>query len=343
MPNYVTMLNTIHGNASQEYQSRIPTATDDNFREVGTALLENEAQKNEFLDAFVYKVCFTEVNNRRYYNPWAVLKKGTKPYGGIKEKVHTNPVKGVKYDGSNTEDMLKVTKPDVKSAYFQRNREDKYPVSISDAQLKTAFISPHEFGNFHQSVLNAMYSGDEMDEYLLMRNAVSSVIADGKVLVIEVDYDGNPAELIKAVQTISRYWKYEKTDYASYNIQNAAAIEAGTKTPVVTWCPPEKQVLLIREDVDVNTDIEVLAKAFNMGKTDFSQRKLGFDALEDPDVLCVLSDEGWFEFEDDLYKVASFNNGSNLTTNYWLHHWETIGLNPLANVVAFKRKAAAAG
>lgn len=343
MPNYVAMLNTIHGNASQQYQDRIPVATDDNFKEVGTALLEYEAEKNEFLNAFVYKVCFTEVNNRRYSNPWAVLKRGTKPYGGIKEKVHTNPVKGVKYDGSDVSDMLKVTKPDVKSAYFKRNREDKYPVSISDAQLKTAFISPAEFGAFHQSVLNAMYSGDEMDEYLLMRNAVSSVIDEGKVLVIEVEnYDADPAELIRNVQTISRYFKYERTDFASYNIQNAAAIAAGTLTPVTTWCPTEKQILLIREDVDVKTDIDVLAKAFNMDKTTFSQRKLGFDTLNDPDVLCVLADESWFEFEDDLYKVASFSNGSNLTTNYWLHHWETIGLNPLANIVVFKRKAAAA-
>lgn len=341
MRDYVTMLNLIHGKSTAEYQARIPLASATNFKEIGTALLENEDQKNEFLNAFVYKICYTEVNNRRYRNPWAVLKRGTKPYGGIKEITHTNPVKGVEFDGSNVQDMLVVTKPDVKSCYIQRNRQSKYPVSISDAQLKTAFISPAEFGAFHQSVMNAMYSGDEQDEYLMMREAVSSAADDGKVLVIEVEYDDNPAALIEAVQTISRYWKYEKTDYASYNIQNAAAIEAGTLTPVETWCPPEKQILLIREDVDVKTDIEVLAKAFNMDKTNFSQRKLGFDALNDSDILCILADEGWFEFEDDLYKVTSFNNGSNLTTNFWLHHWETIGLNPMANVVMFKRKAAA--
>lgn len=338
MADYVVMLNTIRANQSALYQERIPAATAENFSEVGTALLNYEAAKNEFLDAFVYKICFTEVSNRRYRNPWAVLKKGTKPYGGMKESVHTNPVKGVKFDGASVSGLLAVTKPDVKTAYFKRNREDQYPVSISDAQLKTAFISPAEFGAFHQSVLNAMYSGDEMDEYLLMREAVSSSIDEGKMKVIEIDYAASPAELIKGVQTVSRYFKYESAEYAGYNVQNAAEIEAGTKTPVVTWCPQDKQILMIREDVDVETDIEVLAKAFNMAKTDFTQRKLGIDAFTDPDVLCVLCDESLFEFEDDLYKVTQFNNGQNLTANYWLNHWETIGLNPFANAVAFKQK-----
>ena len=92
--------------------------------------------------------------------------------------------------------------------------------------------------------------------------------------------------------------------------------------------------------MDVETDIDVLAKAFNMDKTNFTQRKIGIDTFgeNNDDVVCLLADEGFFDFEDDLYKVASFSNGSNLTINYWLHHWETIGLSPLANAVAFKRK-----
>ena len=343
MADYVTMLNTIHANQGKQYQDRIPLATRENFQEVGTALLSYDAHKNEFLDAFIYKICWQESISRKYSNPWAVLKKGTKPYGGMKEQRHTNPVKGKKYDGSVTSDMLEVNKPDVKTVLFKRNREDKYPVSISDAQLKTAFMNPAEFASFHQDVLNAMYSGDEMDEFLLMRQAVGDAISGGKIKSIEVDYATDPAELIKGVQTISRYFKYESTEYAGYNLINAAQITAGTVTPVVTWCPTNKQVLLIREDIDVETDIDVLAKAFNMDKTNFTQRKVGVDTFGtgNEDVLCVLADEGWFNFEDDLYKVASFNNGSNLTTNYWLHHWETIGLSPLANAVAFKKKASA--
>ena len=218
------------------------------------------------------------------------------------------------------------------------NRQDKYPVSISDLQLKNAFRNEAEFGAFHQSVLNALYSGDEMDEYILMRNTISSAITDGKMKVVEVGDDAT--ELIKGVETISRYMKYASKEYAGYNVENAEAIAAGTLTPVTTWCPQDKQVLLIREDVDVNTDIEVLAKAFNMDKTNFTTRKIGIDTFADADVLAVLCDESIFKFEDDLYTVRSFDNGSNLTTNYWLHHWQTLGLSPFANAVAFKKVTA---
>lgn len=340
MADYVVMLNTIRDNQSALYQTRVPAATNTNFKDIGTALLAYDDSKNEFLNAFVYKICFQEVANRKYDNPWAVLKKGTKPYGGMKEVYHTNPVKGVAFDGSVTSDMLNVTKPDTKTAYFKRNRQDKYPISISDAQLMTAFLNPAEFGKFHQSVLNAMYSGDAMDEYLLMREAVGMTISGGKIKTVEVGADS--ASLIKAVQTTSRYFKYESAEFAGYNTENATAIAGGSITPVVTWCPTDKQVLLIREDIDVETDIDVLAKAFNMDKTNFTQRKVGIDTFGtgNDDVVAVLADESWFDFEDELYKVASFNNGSNLVTNYWLHHWETIGLNPFANAVAFKRASA---
>ena len=342
MADYVVMLNTIRANQGKQYQDRIPVATDTNFKEVGTALLTYDEQKNEFLNAFIHKICWQESISRKYSNPWAVLKKGTKPYGGMKEQRHVNPVKGKEFDGSNVSDMLEVNKPDVKTVLFQRNRQSKYPISISDAQLRTAFLNPGEFASFHQDVLNAMYSGDEMDEYLLMRQAVGDAISGGKIKTIEIDYDGDTAALVKGVQTISRYFKYESSEYAGYNLQFADDIESGTVTPVVTWCPTDKQVLLIREDVDVETDIDVLAKAFNMDKTNFTQRKVGVDTFGtgNEDVLCVLADEGWFDFEDELYKVSNFFNGSNLVTNYWLHHWEKIGLSPLANAVAFKKKSA---
>lgn len=341
MPNFFNVINTIREKGSELYQDRIPVVTQENMREVGTMLTSHdyEPQKNEFLNALVYKVAFTEVMNRRWKNPLAVLKKGTRPFGGFKEVAHVNPTKGKEFteDGS---DLFTTEKPDVKTAYFRRNRRQKYPVSISDAQLRTAFHSPAEFGKLYNGIVNAMYSGDDMDEYLLMRDGLSACISEGRVKTIEIDYETNPSELIKGINTISRYFKYESDQYAGYNLVNSAQIEAG-EDPCITWCPPERQVLLIREDVDVNTDIEVLAKAFNMDKTDFTPRKIGVDTFSDPSILCVLADESFFEFEDEEYKVTNFENGSNLTKKFYLHHWETIQFNGLANAVAFKQKQSA--
>ena len=286
-----------------------------------------------------YKIAFTRVSNRRYKNPLAVLKKGLKPYGTDIEDIYTNPVKAVTFNGSATDDMLKITKPDTKTLYYRTNRQDKYAVTVSESQLQKAFTSFGELEKFINSIISAMYSGDEMDEYLLMRNAVADSITEGKMKTISVDYSGDEETskgLIKLIKTLSANFTFPSKEYNGYNQLNAEAITGGSITPCTTWTPFENQVILIRSDVDASTDVEVLAKAFNMEKTDFLKRKFVVDTFGDADTLCVICDEAMFQFYDDLYKVKSFDNGSNLSTNYWLHHWQTLGLCLYANAVAIQ-------
>lgn len=338
--NVTAILNTIRANNSALYQDRIPEATQTNLENVGNAIMSYEALTNEFLSALVNRIAFTKVSNRRYKNPLAILKKGGKPYGTDIEEIFTNPVSGVTFNGSATDDMLKVTKPDVKTIYHRLNRQDKYPVSISTPQLQKAFTSGGEMEKFINSIISAMYSGDEMDEYLLMRNLVAEAISNGKVKSLDLTYTGDEEtskELVKLLKTLSSNFTFQSRDYNGYNTANDEGIRNGTITPCTTWTPKENQILLIRADVDANTDVEVLAKAFNMDKADFLQRKIVVDTFGNENVLAFLCDENAFQVYDDLYTVRSFDNGSNLTTNYWLHHWQTMSLSLFANGVAIEQ------
>lgn len=339
----IAIMNTIRANNSQQYQERVPELTRNNLETVGNAILEYENTQNEYLDALVNRIAFTEVSNRRYKNKLAVLKKGGKPYGTDIEEIYTNPVSAVNFNGTaNAEDMLKVTKPDVKTIFHRMNRQDKYPVSISSAMLQKAFTSFDEMGKFITSIINAMYSGDEMDEYLLMRNIITEAIADKKMKVMTVDYDGGETtakDLVKLIKTLSGNFEFPSKDYNGYNELNAAKITDKTVTACTTWTPKENQLFLVRTDVDAATDVEVLAKAFNMDKTDFLKRKITVDSFGDENTLCAIVDEKVFEVRDDLYQVRSFDNGSNLTTNYWLHHWQTISLSLFGNAVAIQQTA----
>lgn len=342
--NVQTILNTIRANNSQMYQDRVPELTQSNLEAVGNSIMSYEAVTNEFLSALVNRIAFTHVSNRRYKNPLSILKKGGKPFGTDIEEIFTNPVKAETFNGSNTDNMLKVTPPDVKTIFHRMNRKDKYPVSISTPQLQKAFTSFGEMEKFITSIITAMYSGDEMDEYLLMRNLISGAVADGKVKILEVDYTGDEQtskDLIKLLKTLSANFTFQSKEYNGYNVLNESGISAKSITPCVTWVPKENQVILIRADVDANTDVEVLAKAFNMDKTDFLKRKIVVDSFGDADTLCFLTDENAFQVYDDLYTVRSFDNGSNLTTNYWLHHWQTLSLSLFANGVAIKASASA--
>ena len=338
----ISILNTIHAQGSAMYQERVPQATRDNLQEVGTSITSYQNTTNEFLNALVNRIAFVIVSNRRFKNPLAILKKGGKPFGTDIEDIYTNPVKAVQFDGSNTSDMLNVTKPDVKTIYYRMNRQDKYPVSISTPQLQKAFTSGGEMEKFITSIITAMYSGDEMDEYLLMRNLVVGAIADSKVVVKEVDYTGDEEtskQLIILLKTLSTNFTFPSNSYNGYNELNKAGIDGKTITPCTTWCPKENQILLIRSDVDAVTDVEVLAKAFNMSKTDFLARKIVVDSFGDENTIAFLCDESVFQVYDDQYQVRSFENGSNLTTNYWLHHWQTMSMSLFGNGVAIKKIA----
>ena len=339
----ITILNTIRSNNSALYAERVPEATKQNLESVGENILQYEATTNEFLSALVNRIAFTIVSNRRYKNPLAILKKGGKPFGTDIEEIFTNPAKAKSFDGSGTSDMLEVTKPDVKTVFHRMNRQDKYPVSISTPQLQKAFKSLNEMEKFINSIITAMYSGDEMDEYILMRNIIAGGIKQNAITSFEVDYDGGETtskDLVKLIKTLSLNFTFPSKEYNSYNKANAEGISGGSITACTTWTPKENQIILIRSDVDASTDVEVLAKAFNLDKADFLKRKLVVDSFGDSETLCVICDESMFQVYDDLYQVRSFDNGSNLTTNYWLHHWQTMSISLFANAVAIKQKTA---
>ena len=340
--NVINILNTIRANSSQMYQDRIPTATKENLQEIGGLLVEYKAARNEFVDALINKIAFTIVSNRRYKNPLSILKKGKKPFGTDIEEIFTNPITGEEYDSTTTDDLLTIKKADVKTIYHRSNRRNKYKVSVNIPELKRAFTNEGSFAEFVNSKLNAMYSGDEMDEYMLMRNLFSDAIKKNMLVSYDLNYDGGETsckELIKLIKTLSANFTFMSRDYNGYNKLNAEGIEGGTITACETWTPSESQMILIRSDVDASTDVEVLAKAFNMDKTEFLSRKIVVDSFGDEDTLCVILDDAFAKIYDELYDVEEFTNGSNLVKTYWLHHWQTISLSLFANAVAIKQTA----
>lgn len=342
--NVYNIINTIRSENGVSYQNRIPELTRNNFEEVGNALVTYEAEFNAFADSIVNKIAFTEVSNRRFKNPLAALKSGTKPFGTDIEEIYVNPVSAVAFNGSATDDMLKITKPDVKTIYHRMNRQDKYPVSITIPEVQKAFTNEANLTAFIQGVINAMYSGDEMDEFLLMKNIVSEGIAENKVKKVDITYDGSKTaseDLIKLIKTLSHDFTEPTTSFNGYTELNKVAIGEKKMTAATTWAPKENQIIIIRSDVDAATDVDVLAKAFNMEKTDLLKRKFVVSSFGDDKTLAFVADEKFFKVKDDLYTVRSFDNGSNLARNYWLHHWQTISLSLFANAIAIQQKAEA--
>ena len=64
----VDVLNTIRANASTTYQERIPEATRNNISKVGSAILNYEPARNEFLNALMNRIGYVIVTSKLVKN-----------------------------------------------------------------------------------------------------------------------------------------------------------------------------------------------------------------------------------------------------------------------------------
>ncbi|MBO5810457.1 MAG: hypothetical protein J6R32_06475 [Bacteroidales bacterium] len=334
MANMVNVLNAILANASTEYQTRVPTATQNNITEVGSAIMSMKTTQNEFLSALVNKIAMTIVHNKTFTNPLSVLKKGSVPLGKNIEEIMTNPVTGTTYDPTGA-DLLARAIPDTKAIYHTMNRQGKYKATVSKAQLFTAFQSYTALEDLLNSIVNSIYSGDNLDEFILMKNLFASAIAGGKVKKIEVSEitDKDTAkDFVKAVRIVGQDMAFPSDKYNSYYDINKAT----DPKPAITWTPIEDQVLILRNDVSVDVDVELLANAFNVSYTDLKQRTLITDTFGTAtNCMGILCDKSFIRVYDNLMQMEDFHNGEGLYDNYILHHWQTYSLSLFANAVAF--------
>lgn len=328
----IQIMNTIRDNASQEYQDRIPEATKTNIGEIGGLMLADINLTNQWLGAIMQKIAKTVFVGRMFRNPLSILKKGNKPIGDTIEELFVNFAKSKPYNPAGTE-LLTQTKPDVKSVYHQMNRQDKYPVTVNRVLLTKAFKSYDSLGRFISNIIESLYNGANLDEFILFKKMMAEAVANGTVKTIPVKDPvlggENATEFIKTVKLISGDMVYPNTEYNGY-------LQAQTvdKTPVITFTPTEDQIIILSNPTNVALDVDVLAKAFNMDKMKFMAQTIIIDAFPDSNIRALIVDKQWSQIYDDYVEVTEFFNGDGLYTNYWLHIGQTIDYSCLVNAVA---------
>lgn len=335
MANMVNVLNAILNGASADYQARVPLATQNNITDVGSAIMNYQPTENEFLSALVNKIAMVIVRNKTFSNPLSVLKKGGVPLGRNIEEIYTNPVTGTTFDPTGSK-LLERAIPDTKAIYHSMNRQGQYKATVSKAQLIHAFTSYHALEQLLNSIVNSIYSGDNLDEFLLMKELFASSITGGKIKTVNVGaLDGtldSAKNLVKAIKTVGQAMAFPSANYNSYFDINK---DTDAK-PVITWTPIEDQVLIIRNDVSVDVDVELLANAFNVSYVDLKQRTLTVDSFG-TNVNCgaVLCDKSFVQVYDNLTQMETFHNGEGLYDNFIYHHWQTYSMSLFANAMAF--------
>lgn len=331
---------------SSTLKDNIPLATNATLQATGGAIMQYTNFMNEFINGLVNRILFQEAHNMTYDNPLRIFKGVDIPYGTDVQDNIANPAVATPYDSSAMSDVLSPASPDVKTVYYRRNRQDKYKVTVYDAVLAGAFTNTDTFNNFVSMILNTLTSGDNIDEFKLMKGVVGQAINDGNINKTTLDAGADHRVFAETLVTDLRT-KYLQFQFPStkYNCYQKMAIAKGIEnaTPLTTWTSPDRISVLVRADVAAFTDVEVLAKAFNTSKADFLGRQVIVDSFGDTGdaakTLAIIADNTFLRTHDNRFQMAETPyNASTLSRTYFLHHWETMACSPFANAWAFTEK-----
>lgn len=317
----VSVLNNIRDNASQEYKTRIPAATQENIISVGNALETYELLYNEFFPALFNKIGKTMIESKLFKNKLSRFKSGTIFTQQDVEEMFIEMSKAEgKYDKTGPNPLGRRTGPDVKVVYHRLNRQDYYAITIGDLDVLRVFRSEASLDTFITGLFNSVYSGAEYDEWLAMKNLLATYDGYCDYGVAEITDESTAKEFVKTLRKAS-----QDMTFASDKLNKAG---------VMTWTPVEKQVLFINKDVLAEVDVEVLSKAFNMGKTNIQVEVVSMDDFgELADTYGLLVDESFFKVWDTLSKMEPQRNAQGLFTNYFYHIHQILSLSPFKNAI----------
>lgn len=353
--NSVEILNAIRSDATPYYKQMIPkaAANTESIRKIGGIMMNYQPLQNEFLKALYNRIGRVIITSKMYYNPWAPFKKGLMELGETVEEVFVNIAKAHTFNPEKAEtNFMKREIPDVRSAFHTMNYQKFYKTTISNDQLRQAFLSWQGITDLIAKIVDAMYTAHNLDEfqvtkYMLARNILNGLLYGHTVPAISKE---NASDIVTEVKAISNELVYDTPTY------NAAGVYSFTEK--------NDQFIITTARFDAIMDVNVLAAAFNMDKVEFMGHRVqidGFDRLDenrlnelfadDPSagyvpltsdekaalaaVPAIIVDRDYFMIFDNLYKFTEDYNGEGLYWQYWYHAWKTFSTSPFANAVVF--------
>lgn len=299
--------------------------------------------KNAFINALTNKVVKTAFYSKVFSNPLAMLHRGKLEFGASIEQMFVDMAtkKGFRenFGTSAAESLIGKQESSVNVSYITKNFEYKYKVSISDIQLRTAFMSGTGLGELISQLINSAVSAAYFDEFLDMKALVKA--AAGYKELTMVAGTGKMTETALTAAKAPRYMSVEKlgatpTPHAITEKLRALSQRltfpstARNMAGVNQWSRPEDLIFLTTPELQASLDVNVLAQAFNVSSADVRTRIVVVDELPAvaessatthaaDKVIGLLVDKDFIQTYDTVMETRQFENGDTLTTNLFLH------------------------
>jgi hypothetical protein len=314
-------------NSNPAFQQYVPLASVDNIAAVGSGILISQTLQNDFITSLIDRIGLVVVKHVSLKNPLKMFKKGFMPEGRTIEEIFTDITKGQKYDPEDAESTLfKRSIPNVKTLFHERNRQDFYTQTVTDEQLKSAFVSWSAFESFVSSIITAIYNSAEVEEFEYMKLVIDNYFANGLFTVIPI---ANPVDATSASQFI----KVARATATKLCLPNGS--REYNALAVRTRSEMDDLYIIMDADLNAEVDVDVLAKAFNMDRTTFLGHSLVIDGFASTGLKAIMVDKNWFMVYDTLMKMETVRNSKGLYWNYFFHVWQVLSASRFANAVAF--------
>ena len=322
---------------------------------IGDFIMSYQPYMNAFLDALVNRIGMVIVTSKTWDNPWAVFKRGMMDMGETVEEIFVNIADVHSYDPDLAEtNVFKREKPDVRAAFHSMNWQKFYKVTISNDQLRQAFLSWQGITDLIAKIVDSLYTSMNLDEYLAMKYMMCRALVNGEVYPVEtkpiVGDSADPQDSVTKFREYTNNLLFLKSDYNMAGVRNA--------TPI------DKQVIIVPNAAEAVIGVDVLANAFNLSQVEYLGRRIPIDSFtfspEDEarlaeifanddtyepiagadltalqSITALKVDEDWWMVFDLYQNMTQQYNGEGLYWNYWLHTWKILSVSPFANAIVF--------
>ena len=334
----IQFLNAIRAVSSADYKGRIPTATQTNIQNIMTTIMSYSTTKEEFTNTILNKIVKTKVLNKAYENSLKFFKKEPLPFGKTIEGVFVDLIKAKNFNenfgtGNNeATSLLAKEQAPVKVEYYSENFKHKYKLSISDEQLKSAFMSADGLSQMTQGLIRSATSSSEYDEYMMIKTLIGASVSKELEIqgLFKLDENAQAKKITKTVQALVNKFRFMSTEY--------------NKQGVHTHCLPSECVIITTPDQLANLNVELLATAFNVPYAEMPSRIVVIDSFlkadgsDDTDTVCIVADMDLVQFRNTLDTWETFRNPDGLMTNMFHHVWGSACGCGFVNAVKIKNK-----
>lgn len=332
------------------------SGTTETIHAIGDYVTNFTPAANAFVNALVNRIAFVTISSKMYTNPWSVFKKGRLEFGETVEEIFVNLAKPFQFSPSTAErEVFKRHIPDVRAAFHTMNFQKYYPVTISDDQLRQAFLSWQGVTDLIARIVESVFAAAQTDEYLVLKYMLARAILNGDIapVVVPAMSKENASDIATVFNETSMNLEYQSN---AFNI-------AG----VTTHTPQSEQYLITTTKFRAVMNMNVLAAAFNMDKAELMGHVINVDSFVNMDwarLDLLFTDENgkkdpsykpWTEEEkttlagipavmtsidfwqvwDNFEKMTENYNGRGLYWNYNYHVWKTFSISPFAQAAVY--------